>query len=120
MLKSTLTNMRIHLIERFGTGIRRIVETYKNSIVKPRFDVAENSIKIILPVQTETYCFSESEKMILDLMREHGNEILSSSRVAEMAKMGKTRVVEILSELTQKVYVVKNGNGRGTSYSVKR
>ena len=110
--------MRIHLIERFGTGIRRIVETYKNSIVKPRFDVAENSIKIILPVQTETYC--ESEKMILDLMREHGNEILSSSRVAEMAKMGKTRVVEILSELTQKGYVVKNGNGRGTSYSVKR
>ena len=41
---------RLEIIERYGTGIQRIQEAYKNSVKKPQFDISDNSIKIILPV----------------------------------------------------------------------
>ena len=41
--------LRLGIIERLATGIRRIREYYKNSGVNPEFLIAQNSIKVILP-----------------------------------------------------------------------
>ena len=38
---------RLDIIERYGTGIQRIQEAYRNSVIKPQFDISENSIRII-------------------------------------------------------------------------
>lgn len=46
--------LRINLIERFGTGIRRINESYSNSNIKPIFNISDNTIQIILPVVSST------------------------------------------------------------------
>jgi len=57
---------RLHMIEKFGTGIRRINEAYQGSMTKPTFNITENAICIILPVLQEksgllpdAYCVSQ-------------------------------------------------------------
>lgn len=41
--------LRLGIIERLATGIRRIREYYRNSGANPEFLIAQNSIKVILP-----------------------------------------------------------------------
>ena len=41
---------RLGIIEKFGTGIKRIKYEYRESFVKPAFEIYENSIRITLPV----------------------------------------------------------------------
>jgi len=40
---------RLHYIEMFGTGVKRIKEAYQAYSLKPIFEVFENSIKVTLP-----------------------------------------------------------------------
>lgn len=39
---------RLHLIESYGTGIRRIYNLYKDCVIKPSIEVTANTFKIIL------------------------------------------------------------------------
>lgn len=41
---------RLHHIEKFGTGVKRILNSYEKSLVKPKFFIYDNSIRITLPV----------------------------------------------------------------------
>lgn len=41
---------KLNYIEMFGTGIRRINDLYRESELKPFFNVSANSIQVILPV----------------------------------------------------------------------
>ena len=43
---------RLHYIEMFGTGIKRIIESYENCSVKPEFKITDNSITVVLPALT--------------------------------------------------------------------
>ena len=52
---------RLHLIERFGTGVRRIKEEYMDSKIKPVFDMTENTIKITRPVKEKGSSLTEDE-----------------------------------------------------------
>ena len=45
---------RLHIIERFGTGVARIRDAYRQSLREPDFAVFENSIKVTLPVLVES------------------------------------------------------------------
>lgn len=106
---------RLHLIERFGTGIKRIQEEYKDSSVKPVFAVSENAIRITLPVKAGKKNLSQDENRVYLLLK--GRE-MPSSAVAEAAGFGKSKAVEILKGLVQKGFVSVSGKGRGTRYTV--
>lgn len=41
---------RLKIIEKFGSGISRIIDAYNNSITKPSFNIITNSIAITLPL----------------------------------------------------------------------
>ena len=41
---------RLGIIEKFGTGIKRIKYEYRENFVKPSFEIYENSIRITLPI----------------------------------------------------------------------
>lgn len=109
--------LRLNLIERFGTGIRRISEAYVNSQAKPVYTVTERMIRIVLPVITIDSKFNSDEGVIIDLLTKYGNMNMSSSQIADMTKMGKTKVVSILNKLVDEGYVRRSGRGRGTGYS---
>lgn len=105
---------RLHMIERFGTGIRRIIENYKNSVSKPVFSVTENTIKIILPVLETDHSLSPDEKMIYMTV---SDRFMSSSEIAKATGFGKTKTISILKNLMAKGVVHSSGNGRGLKYT---
>lgn len=106
--------LRLNMIERFGTGIRRINETYRNSEVKPVFKITENSIIVILPVLEQKYNLTDDEAKIFELLK---NREMSSSAIAEYTGFGKNKVITILKNLIDKGYVSVSGQGRGIRYT---
>lgn len=107
---------RLHHIERFGTGVRRIYSSYAQSEVKPRFEVYENSIKVVLPVMKRELNLSDDEKRIYESFS--GKRKLSSSEVVEHTGFGRTKTVNLLKSLVDQGLIKVEGRGRGTKYSL--
>lgn len=105
---------RLHLIERFGTGIRRINETYKDSQVKPIYNLSSNSIQVILPVIEPGRALAEDEQAVYKLL---SGRSVSRSEIAAKTGFSKTKVLTILSRLESEGYIRVTGNGRGTKYT---
>ncbi len=87
---------RLKYIEMFGTGIRRINESYKDFAVKPNFEIFENSIKITLPIIKTKLLLTTDERIIMDIL-EKGN-ILSSGEISETTKLKNTHVTRLCKE----------------------
>jgi len=105
---------RLKYIEMFGTGIRRINESYRDFAVKPNFEIFENSIKITLPIIETKLFLTTDEKTIMNIL-EKGN-ILSSGEILEMTEFKKDKLNRLLKSLIQKNYINVTGKGRGTRY----
>lgn len=80
---------RLKHIEAYGTGIRRIVDLYRNSDTKPEITVTENTFRIILPN-----------------MNFHGENVTKGSSVSENASdpitvKVTTQMREVLDYLSQ-------------------
>lgn len=108
---------RLKYIEMFGTEIRRINESYKDYLVKPAFEIFENSIKITLPITKTKLFLTTDERIIMDIL-EKGN-ILSSGEILEKIEFKKDKLNRLLKKLIQKNYIDVIGNGRGTRYFKK-
>lgn len=106
---------RLNHIERFGTGVRRINSAYSENKIKPKFEVFDNSIKVVLPVIQKELPLSNDEKLIYNSFI--GSQKLSSSEVAEHTSFGKTKVVKLLKSLVEQGYIKIEGEGRGTKYT---
>lgn len=117
--------MRIGIVERMGTGIRRIKEQYKNYINKPSFQVMENSITVILPtIISSTYeqspnhsLFKEGksyEEMILDYLSVYGST--SRIKAQSIIGLGKTQTYEVLKKLVNKGEIIAYNSSRATRY----
>ena len=105
---------RLHLIERFGTGIRRINDEYANSVIKPTFETTDSAIRITLPVlQKKNNLPPDYNKVYLQLK----GKTMSSSAVAKATQFGKSKTLEILKKLAENGYIHISGSGRGTVYS---
>ena len=107
---------RLHLIERFGTGIRRINESYSGSKVKPVFETTENTIRIVLPVLKMDNNLTEDEDRIYSLLK---GKLLSRSTISAGTGFGKSKTVTILNKLVKEGYIQIHGTGRGTKYSAE-
>lgn len=105
---------RLHHIERFGTGVKRINNAYANSEIKPQYGVFENSIKVTLPVIQLKTSLSADERLIYQTLS--GSKKMSSTEIAAVTEFGKTKVVSLLKSLTKQGYVKLVGSGRGTKY----
>ena len=108
---------RLKYIEMFGTGIRRINESYKDYAVKPAFEIFENSIKITLPIITTKLFLTTDEKIVMDILEK--GAILSSGEILQMTEFKKDKLNRLLKKLIQKNYIKIIGNGRGTKYLKK-
>lgn len=107
---------RLNIIESFGTGIRRIINSYKDLVKNPSFKIFENSIEVKLPVVSPVDNLSDDKKKVIKAV---GNRPVSSSSIAEDTDFGKNKVLNLLNDLIDEGYVVKYGRGRGTKYSLK-
>ena len=104
---------RLEIIERFGTGVVRIKESYRKSAVQPSFEIFENSIKVTLPVVQSALDLEKDETCVYNIIK---GRTLPISEIAKNAGFGKSKVREILKRLVEQNFVEIVGNGRGTKY----
>ncbi len=120
---------RLGYIEKMGTGIRRIKQSYRDSEIKPVFHVMKNSIHITLPImegfvdvrsetdngsRQEDIRLSHEEERIINFFAAEG--IMTRMDIENRMHVGKTKAVELLNELIEKGYIKKTGKGRRVKY----
>jgi len=116
--------LRCGIIEKMGTGIRRIKMAYSNSQRKPEFVAMDNSIRIILPRQSlaalgpaagrEADQLSVEEEAALNYIRSAKG--VQRSDIEGILGVKKTKATELLNRLIDMNLVKKTGSGKGTRY----
>ncbi len=107
---------RLGFIELFGTGIRRIVDSYAEYKTKPVFRITDNAITVVLPVPTLPLNVNSDEKKVLESLS--GEMNLASSEIVQLTGYGKYKVIRLLNKLIDKNLVRVIGTGRGTRYTI--
>ena len=90
---------RFRYIEKLGTGVYRIKESYKDSNSKPIFDVSKNYVTVTLPIikHYSVVELSKDGQEVLTILNNHG--ILSRADLEARTGYNKSKVIRILSEL---------------------
>ena len=108
---------RLGFVEIFGTGITRIKQLYAESMIKPDFEVSENTIKIVLPVFEMNADLNEDEKVIYKFLSK--TMLKPISEIAPYVPFGKSKTTQLLKAMGEKGVVAVEGKGRGTKYIIK-
>jgi len=109
---------RLRYIEKFGTGIMRIKQSYKGAIIQPQFKIYTNSISIILPVvKMDDKILTSDEKTIYYLLNH--KKSLSRKQIEDKAIFNKDKAIRVLNELVDKNVIEIIGQGRSTRYRRK-
>ena len=106
---------RLGLIEMFGTGIRRIRDSYRDAGAQPSFVITDNSITVILPVLSLSPALTSDEKALLDALPP--GMLLSGAEIAEKAGISRSKALRLLHSLREKNAVRLYGAWRATRYS---
>ena len=109
---------RLRYIEMFGTGIRRIISSYSQNIIKPEFKIFENSLIVILPkIEEDSGILSIDERIVY--------EELSAGipkyriEIEDITRLSKDKIIRVLNRLVEKNVIQRTGKGRETKYSRK-
>lgn len=104
---------RLGHIERFGTGIPRILDEYAHETVSPSFALRDSSITVMLPV-TVLENVTLDEEAILDVLAK--GSALTRSQIAEKTQLSKSKAIRTLNALVGKKLITKVGEGRSVRY----
>lgn len=108
---------RLNFIEQFGTGVMRIIKEYKQSTSKPKFDISENNIRIILPViKIGNSNLSEDEVKIYNILKAEVE--LSRAALDEKSGFNKSRTIRVINKLGEKNLIRKLGKGPSITYTL--
>lgn len=115
---------RLHLIESYGTGIRRIFNLYKNSKVTPSIEVTANTFKITIPnmnASSDTASktvkkISVQKETILDYIRKNG--YITDNEISEILNIKRTRAYTIAKEMCTENLITVTGRGSKKKYSL--
>lgn len=105
--------LKLDYIEKFGTGIARIMRSYQGSISQPLFDLRGGVVTVTLPMFDE---FSGTEDEALVLKALSGGQILSRGDLEERTKLSRARVLSALESLLSQSVIAKRGAARATRY----
>ena len=108
---------RLGFVEIFGTGITRIKQLYEESLIKPDFEISENSIKIVLPLFENNLNLTEDERTIYKILSR--TMLKPISEIAPYVPFGKSKTTQLLKAMGQKGILTVEGKGRGTKYIIK-
>lgn len=108
---------RLELIESYGTGIRRIMESYEGRMEQPVFAPAPASFVVILPKITGQPLTDESltdREKVEKLLK--AREEITRKDVETLLGCSKFPAINILNELVAEKVAVKSGSGPAVKY----
>ena len=117
---------RLHLIESYGTGIRRIYNFYTNCAIQPRIEVTTNTFKIVLPNMnsnnvkeaiTTMAAITPQMQTVLDFIEENGQ--ITDSEVQELLEIKSTRAYTLMKKMEKDGLIVIVGRGSNKKYTKK-
>lgn len=106
---------RLGLIEKFGTGILRIRESYREEKEIPKFEVLDNSITVTLPFIGSRQQLTSQEKLLLNSMAR--GRRYSRSELDIRSGFEKSKTLRLLNSLVSKQLVLAHGESRARRYS---
>lgn len=104
---------RLGHIERFGTGIPRILDEYAHETVSPSFALRDSSITVMLPVTVLENVTLDEEAILAVLAK---SSALTRSQISEKTQLSKSKAIRTLNALVEKGLVTKVGEGRSVRY----
>lgn len=115
---------RLRLIEAYGTGIPKIMESYESYSVSPIIDITDNAFKIMIPntmglgnTKKKEVHFTESEQRIIDLFV--ASDIIKRKDIEKALSISQPMAVKLLKNLLGKSVIEKLGDGKNTRYKLK-
>ena len=116
---------RLHLIESYGTGIRKIYSLYSNCSAQPRIEVTNNTFKIVLPNMNKIDLSESSNKtpttpqmcLILDHIANNG--YITDDEIGSLLCLKKTRIFTLTKQMRELGLIVVNGRGKNKKYLLK-
>ena len=108
---------RLGFVEIFGMGITRIKQLYEESLIKPDFEISENTITILLPVIENNLNLTEDESVVYRILSR--TMLKPISEIAPYVPFGKSKTTQLLKDMVQKGVITVEGKGRGTKYIIK-
>ena len=110
---------RLELIEAYGTGIQRIIESYQDCLQKPVFRPAPASFVVTLPKMDYNAAALESgyisrEELVLNVLKEKG--VLSRKDVELIIGQSKFAAIQVLNKLLTEGKITKTGAAKAVKY----
>jgi ATP-dependent DNA helicase RecG len=109
---------RLKLIEAYGTGMPKIIESYHEYSVKPQIEVTDNAFKITLPNLNEKYqgkeVLTQNEQKVLSMFDESVT-ILREDAQSKL-NLSQPMTIKILKQMLDKKLIRKLGSGKNTRY----
>ena len=117
---------RLKLIEAYGTGIRKILNAYKDMPMKPVIENTSNAFKIILPDMNlkinekcrEDHSDIDFERELLVYLKQHN--MITRKDLEEKMGISSSTAVRLIKKLQDDKKIIRQGNGRSTTYLVVR
>ena len=127
---------RLSLIEAYGTGLSKIMDTYEGSGLKPSISITKNTFKIILPNINEKYEIKEvsnliesnpliyipkvdNEQIILNYVKQYGS-ITRLEAEKLLSDVSASTVSRLIRKMVDSGLLIQNGNARSTKYMLKK
>ena len=115
---------RLHLIESYGTGIRKIFALYADCTAQPRIEVTQHTFKMILPnknavperdaKEEPTMALTSQMKTILRYINEHG--YITDAAIEEVLGLKRTRAYTIAKQMRDMGLLEVEGRGEKKKY----
>ena len=126
---------RLHLIEAYGTGLSKIIESYDGVPEKPVISTTKNSFKVVLPNVNAKYETSASlastqitassthvsktdgrEQRVIAYIQEHG--AITRPEAEELLNVSASTASRLINKMLKSRKLLQSGNARGISYTV--
>lgn len=115
---------RLKLIEAYGTGIPKIIESYNEYNVKPKIEISSNAFKITLPNTLKKKSISKLEKnlsdkeyLIVNMLKE--NEYIKRTDIEKNLSISSSMAIKLLRNMVENSIIEKLGKGKNVIYRLK-
>lgn len=124
---------RLKHVEAYGTGIRRIYDTYRDFDIEPEIAVTENTFKIVLPNMnfrgdnldnnkksndSKAYNITAQMQEVLDYLAQY--ESLTEDELMDLLDIKKTRAYIVGKQMADMELVDIIGRGKDKKYTLRK
>lgn len=115
---------RLKLIEAYGTGIPKIMESYQEYPTHPKMEITDNAFKITLPSTLaskhdlkEKTLLNNTEQCVLDMFITQ--DTIKRKDIEQTLSLSQAMAVKLLRSLIDKSIIQRLGSGKNVYYKLK-